>query len=456
MKAFWTLWLIVTVVTLPAHAQTAAPSLQQEAEAALIAGQPAETARLAQLILETQPDSFAPLFLLALGQSDLGDLPTAAKTGAQAYRAAASEAQRFEAARFVASTRFQAEQYTRAELWLRRAANHAQTVEERQSVAGAYQASVEANPLSLKFSAFVAPSDNINKGSEEGVLRLESIGVTFVLPEDRRSLSGVAFSASSELQYRISQSPQQETHLIGTFFSETYVLSSEAKSLLASSPNPDVRNIDGSDLAATTASVGISRQQNNISPLGPVKFGASFGTYLEGGERLVNFRDLSIEQIVPIDRINTFSLLVATREQDALSPTLLDSTAYDLVGTYNRVLANNDQLQLTFSGRHKDAGPESSFDEVQLGVGYAVAEPIWGAQLSTSARFGYRVFDEFVTTLDGREDVFVSASATATFQDFSYFGFSPSLSLSAERTESSAEENSFSTVQLLFGVQSNF
>lgn len=446
---------VMAVATTPAYAQSTRAQ-QEQAEAALVAGEPTETLRLAQEMLRTQPDSFAALYLLSLAQSDLNDPQSAAASGARAYAAATREDARFETARFVAGAHFQAGQYTRSAFWLRRAANHAPTEADLQFIAEAYAATVDANPLSVQIAASIAPSDNVNNGSEDGVLQLEGIGLTFILPEDRRSLSGVGFSASSELKYRISQGPQQSTQLIGSVSAVTYALSQDAKDLLASSPNPEVRAVKGSDFSTVTAAIGISRQQNNISPFGPVNLDLNLGTYWEGGERLVNFRDISIEQVFPINRNNRFRLTVFNRVQDALTPALLDSTTTDLIGTYDHILANSDQLQLSFSTRRKDAGFENSFDEYQIGVGYAVAEPLYGIQLSTSLQIGYRTYEEFTTTLDGRDDQFISASGTAKFRDVSYFGFSPSITLAATRTESTAEEFTSSTLQLLFGVESNF
>jgi len=456
LKAIWTLWTLALLAGQPAFSQTTPSNLQQQAEDALVSYQSAETVRLATQMLEAQPDSFAALYLLALGQADLGAQKAAAVTSAKAYDVATTEEARFQAARLVAGTRFQARQYTRAEIWLRRAANHAQTEEEFRNVASAYRASIDANPLSLQFSAYVAPSDNVNNGSEEGVLRLEGIDLTFILPEDRRSLSGVAFSASSEARYRILEGLKSATYLTGSLAGETYVLSSEAKDLLASSPNPVVRAVEGSDFETVTAALGFNHQQNNISTFGPVRFGMNFGTYWEGGERLVDFRDLSIEQIIPIGQNSVVSLRAAQRDQTALLPSILDSKTNDLSASYTRILTNNDQLQLSILARDKNAGAESSFEEYQLGVGYALAEPIWGVQLSSSLQLGYRTFEGFTTTLDGRDDRFASADVTATFQDISYFGFSPSLSIFVSGTDSTAEEISFSSVRVLFGIESNF
>jgi hypothetical protein len=445
----------IAVATTPAYAQSA-NSLQEQAEAALVAGAPATTLRLAQEMLRAQPDDFVALYLLALAQSDLNDPQSAAASGARAYAAATSQDTRFETARFVAGAHFQAGHYTRSSFWLRRAANHASTEADLQFIAEAYANTVDTNPLSIAVTAAIAPTDNINNGSEDGILRLEGIDLTFVLPEDRRALSGIGFSASTELHYRISETANQVTTVTATLAGDTYLLSDDAKALLADSPDPEVQAIDGRDFATVTASVGIARQQNNISPLGPVILGAAFGTYWEGGERLLDFHDLNFEQTVPLTDMSRLRLRALRRWQDARTPTLYDANIYDLTIAYDRMLANRDQLQLSLISQRNEAGPENSFDEYQIGIGYLLDEPVLGAQISTSLNIGFRTFEEFTTTLDGRDDHFYLASVTAVFEDISYFGFFPSVTVSGSRTHSTAEENTSAAAQILFGVASRF
>lgn len=439
-----------------ATSQASFAELQAQAEEALVTENPTQTVSLAETILSQDPDNFAALFVLGLAQADLGDPAQAAATATKAYEVATDETSRLQAARLVASTRFRMEQYIRAEFWLRRAVNHAQTEEDQLAVAREYLTTVNANPLSLQFTASVAPSDNINNGSEDGILSFETIGLTFELPENRRALSGIAYAASARATYSPAQSGSGRTALTAYLSGETYTLSSEAKDLLASSPNADVRNVEGRDFATLLTEIGITRNQDNFSPLGPVRASANFGTYSEGGTRLINYKDLIFQQVIPIDAENAFSLRASVRQQDALIEGLVDSTAYDLIGSYRHVLKSRDQLQLSLGWRKSDAGFENTYFEYRTGFGYAIAEPILSTKWSTLFEVGYRTYDEFTTTLDGRRDRFATVQANAIFEEISYFGFSPSVSVSATRTESSAEEFTSSAVQVLFGIESNF
>jgi len=437
-------------------AQSTLSPLQSAAEGALVNGEPAKAAALSQDILATDPQDFAALYILALAQSNLDDDAQAATTAARAYRAANDETSKHQAARLVASNRFTLGQYMRTEFWLRRAANHAQNEEEVAAVAREYLATIRANPLSLQFNASIAPSDNVNGGSEDGILNFETIGLSLVLPENRRALSGIAYAGSARLNYRLSESDRQRTSLSGFLSAETFTLSDEAKDLLASSPIESVQNVKGSDFATLLAEVGMTHRRSDISPLGPISLSLNFGTYWEGKERLINYRDTIVQQFIPIDRENAFSFRASARDQRALLPTLNDSKIYDVSGSYIRRLPNRDELQLNVYWRKNDSGPESSYLQYSAGIGYGLNQRIFGTRLSASLSVGTRTYEEFVTTLDGRDDRFYTVQANAVFEEITYFGFSPSMSISGTRTESTAEENTSATAQILFGIESNF
>lgn len=453
-KLLWTIALSGAATA--GVSQEATTELQTQAEAALVNGNPLQAAQLSMGILEANPDDFAALFILALAQSDLGQDALAAATAERAHNVAREDRSQFQAARLVASIRFSMGQYMRAEFWLRRAANHAKTEQDVQTVASEYRAANRANPLTLQFTASVAPSNNINDGSEDGVLNFETIGLSVLLPEDQLALSGIEFAGSARLNYRISEHDRQRTSLTGLLSGETYRLSQEAKEILASSPNEDVRAVEGTDFSTLLAEVGITHQRSGLSPLGPVSLSLNFGTYWEGPERLVNYQDLIVQHSIPIDDNDIFLIRASVRDQQALKSTLVDSMTYDLIGSYNRTLASGDQLSLSLGWRQSEAGFENTYFEYRTGIDYALNQPVFGARLSTSFEIGYRTYDTFATTLDGRDDQFVTAQTDAIFEQMSYFGFSPSMSISATRTESTAEENTSSAVQILFGIESNF
>jgi len=439
-----------------AAAQPTTPALQAEAEAALVSGNLRKAANLSKTILATNPDNFAALYILALAQSDLGQAPQAVSTATLAYRVGPDETSKHQAARLVASIHFAQAQYMRTEFWLRRAANHAQTEEEIAAIAHEYLAAIRANPLSVEFNASVAPSDNINGGSEDGILNFETIGLSLILREDQRALSGIRYSGSARLNYRLSRTDRQRTSLTGFLSGETFTLSRESRDLLASSPIENVQDVKGSDFATLLAEVGITHRRSDISPLGPLSLSFNVGTYWQDEERLVNYHDVIVQQVIPIDDENAFNFLASSRNQTALLPGFIDSRIHNVGGSYIRSLPNNDQLRLNLNWRKNDAGPESSYLQYSAGVGYSLDKRIFGTQLSASLGVGVRTYEEFTTTLNGRDDQFYTVQADAVFEDITYFGFSPSMQISARRTDSTAEENTTATAQILFGIESNF
>lgn len=463
MKSHLKVWgsvLLLCIAATQAPGQSRLATLQAAAEEALIAGDPAETATLSRAMIAENPDSFAGHFLLALALSDLEQHSEAAKAAGRAYRNAPTEDDKLQSARLAGSSRFAAAQYARSELWLRRAANHVDTEQEAERVVREFQRARAANPLSMQFSGSIAPTDNVNSGSSDGVICFEGLNneCTFDadLPENQLPLSGVEFSGSAQFGYRLSQTDRQTTTASLLLFGQAYALSSDAKDLLASSPDEDVQAVTASDFATVVTQVSLAQRQSNLSPLGPTSIAVNLGKYWRGGDPLVNYQDIILGQDIPINTNAAVLLKASTRNQTALSPLVVDSVAHEISGTYATTLGNDDVLRLTLKAKHSDGGFENVYEEYRAGIDYAFAQPILNTRWSTSFELGYRSYDEFSLTFDGRRDRFASIGADVVFEDVSYFGFSPSMSFEATKTESDVVSVNSSQVQVRFGVSSNF
>lgn len=448
--------LICLLAAAPALAQTDLRRTQDAAEQALDAGDPATAAALAQEILTSAPDSFAGLMLLALAQSDLGDMAGASAAGRRAYRTAPDAATKLQAARLTAAAHFQQGQFARAEIWLRRASNHTRTPDEADTVARDYRSAAQANPLSIRTTASIAPSSNINNGSVDGILTFEGIDLQLQLPEDQRALSGIAYAGSLRLGYRLSQDAAQTTTAGLLLSGATYSLSRDARALLDASPIPRVQGLTGHDFRSFRAEAGLTHTRGDLSPLGPVSATLDVGGYWEGGVHLVNYRALTLQQGIPYGPDHRLTLTGTTQWQDAVSASVVDAVVHDLSAAYDLHLANRDQMQLTLAARHRDGGFENIYDEYRAGVGYAFDRPVLGTRLSTGLEIGYRHYDTFPTTLDGRRDRFASVTGTAVLDRFTTFGFAPTLTAKATRTQSTADEYTTSVVEIGIGIQSTF
>lgn len=446
--------------TLPTYAQTASAQLQADAEQALVDGDPATTEDMAQQLLAQDPDRYAAHLLLALALSDQGRFSEAARAAAQAYERARTKEEKLITSRLAGSAHFRAEHFARSELWFRRAANHIQTEEEAESVVRAFHRAQQSNPISSNYTASIAPTDNINGGSSSGVGCFQnhdgSCFLEFTLPEDKHALSGLGYTGSARVGYRLSRSERQQTSISGLLYGQAYTLSHEARELLDSSPNAEVRDITAQDFTAVLAEVTLMQRQHDLSPLGPTRTALAFGKYWRGGDPLVRYRDLILEQEIAIGGVGILSLGWQQRDQTSLVPSLLDTVTTEISTGWRTRLPNDDGIQFTLAAKDIVAGPESSYVEYLAGINYAPIERVLNSRWSVTVEAGYRSFPEFATTLDGREDHFATLGMTAVFEDWSYLGFSPSVSLSATRMESDVKGADTTSAALRFGIASNF
>jgi hypothetical protein len=431
-----------------AQAQSPASTLQSDAEAALVAGDTEQAVRLSQDLNAMAPDSFAGAFLLALSQDAAGNYPAAADAAAQAYRTAPTQADKLRAAQLAGTAWFKANAFTRAEFWLRRAANHIESEEEARAVVLAFQRAQNANPLSVRISGWAAPSDNINNGADDATFQLEGVPFDFILPPERRALSGVEFAAGAQLSYRLSQNERQRTTAGAYVFGQSYVLTEASKDIL---PDADV-----SDFALGVAEISLAHERQFFPSLGLSGISGGVGRFWYGGNPVWDYATVSLHQSFVLPDRDLLTLRATGTQQTPLFDGPSDVRIRDVGATLARTLTSNDVLQLSLAHTYSDGGFENVFSEYRIGARYDISAPQWNTLWSGSATFGTRNYDTFATTLDGRRDTFGNIGVDVVFQEISYWGFSPKLSINATRTRSSAEEFNSSGVQGRFGIESNF
>ncbi len=451
MKSWPITWMLTLSLGLAASSGGAqeAPNLQQQAEDALTDGQPEQTIMLAQTILATDADSYAAFFLTALAQSELGQFKQSATSAGQAFHAARSPDEKVQAARLAASARFRTQQFTRAQWWLRRAANNAQTEEEFSNIRREFQNIRQSNPLSVWVNFSAAPSDNINNGSEDESFQLEGLPFLFSLPPDQRALSGIEYAGDLQFSYRLSEGPRQRTSLGAYIYGRTFTLSDGAQEKV-----PDLK---GSDFALTLVDLSVTHERLIFDQVGPTSAALNIGKSQYGGEPLWDYWKVTLGQGFVLDENSRISLHAAFQDQTARLETQRDTEISEIGGRYARSLPNNDQVQLSLTGRLNDTGDvETTYQEYQASVDYDIDQPVFGADWAFNLGVGHINYDEFTLSLDGRRDNYISLGGTVTFSDISYFGFSPSLSITAKRTESDVSQFTSSQVQGRLGIQSNF
>jgi len=440
---------LMTFTTNVAGAGPVAQGLLSQSEQALVEGNPQLALELVQDVVAHDPSNYAALIIISLAYADLGRDDEAAQTAQKAYQFAKDNDERLRAARIVAGARFQLGQYTRAQWWLRRAANDAETPQETATVAQEFARIRAANPLTINLSLSVAPSDNINNGSEAESFFLEGLDVEFLLPESSLALSGIEYAGDLFATYALSRDQTQVTQIQGYLFGRTFSLSSQSQA--------KVPELSGSDYAmiVTEASVNHSRLLND--GWGPTRLGVHAGKVWFGGDPLWDYTKLSFGQSIPDGDRDILNLWLSAEDRTARNPIISDTQVLHFSAVHQHSLQSNDVIAVTLSGlSHYAAFETDTYTDYWGNIEYRFHQPMLGTRLSVSAGIGYKNYEEFTLSLDGRRDRYASLGGTVVFDDVTYFGFAPTLTVTATRTESNVTQFTTSQLQARVGIQSTF
>lgn len=421
----------------------------EDAERALAAGDPARTVELTQILVGQNTNDFTALYLLSLARSDLGQDEAAAQAAIRAYDAALNDAERLQAARLVGGARFRLGHYTRAQWWLRIAANHTSMPQEMATVAQEFQQIQRSNPFSAQANLSIAPSDNINNGADNDLLSLEGIDIEFRLPPETVALSGIEYAGDLQLSYRISQDAHQITSIDAFAYARSFTLSPASRD--------SVPGLRGSDYALVLAEVALTQRRFLIEGFGPTTVSGGVGHVQFSGEPLWTYTKFLLGQEFAIGPNAVLSLQAGVQNQTARNAVVPDTTVYNINTSYSTQRPNGDRLQLSLVGSFNDAADEeSTFGDVSGSINYDFARPMLNIDWSLMAGIGHTNYNEFALSLDGRRDDYITVGGTGVFSDLSYFGFSPSVTVTATKRQSNVDPYNTTQVQARVGIQSNF
>lgn len=419
---------------------------KQIAQVQLQEGNPAVTRSIALALLQINPDDFDALMLMAAAEIALGNWDDAAKAAKRAFRNASGDIQRVDAARLVASAHFRAKQYTRAELWLRRAFNNAPAGPAQDAVRQDFALVKQANPLTVQLNFSAAPNSNINNGSSSEQILIWNL--PFILSADARALSGYEVSGSVDLSYRLSQSTNYATDLGLTLFGRVYELSPEAARAAPS--------VSGSDYAFSLAELSLTHIRNFAGLTGPTTFDLTLGKNWYGGDPYTGYGRATVGQKFLVSDTTGIDLTFGYEQQELLS-TGVQSDIYTVAAGITHRLGNKDTLGFQLQQQQTNSDDVTNENtSLRALVNYSFGRPIWGTQVFLNLSAQQRDYDLSVYSVDGRHDLTLSAGASFVFLNLSYFGFSPSVSLETSQTNSNIDLFDRDSTAIRFGVQSAF
>ncbi len=422
------------------------------ARQAYLAGDLKLANQIAYGLLKADPSDPQALILIAATDPALGRPKEGRKAAARAFRSTKDPALRFETSFYAASAAVTEEKYSTAKYWLRRSYQAATTEEQKTNIATAFRKVRARDPLSVQLDFGIAPSNNINNGSDSDLLVIDGVFPIGVLSGTAQALSGLRYSLGADLKYTLSEDPTHKTTLGMRVSSNFYSLSSEAKRLAPTARSSEFETL----FVDATLEHKLAAQGKAI----PDEYRLSVGGLWYGGSRNYQFVSAGLARSFRAsDRVvyrlsGTATHLDYTTSQE-------DAMQYALDLTRNHRLESGDFLALNLGLR---AGKSDDFNAEYTGLEarafYAFGKPMGPVQLDLGLTLGLRDYEDyrigFLFLPNGREDKYAAATVGMTLPDLNYFGFVPRVTLRAQKTNSNIsrfEQNSFS---LAIGLRSAF
>ncbi|WP_323766710.1 hypothetical protein [Marinovum sp.] len=420
---------------------------------ALDAGRQDLAGGLALELLRRDPQNAFAHMVMSTVLMQAGNLDEARRAAKLAYRHADSPRQRHEAARVVAATEARDARFVMGQLWMRRALQAAPSASTRDRAIHEYRALRSAARLRFQLSGQIVPSSNVNNGAADRINVIDGIPVVGILPATTQALSGTIAEVGGSFSYRLHEGEGFETRLTGTGQVRRVALSDEArrKAPLA----------EDADYGSTYGALGLSHRRALGPGRGLATATISFGQVWNGGERSYDVASGGLSygfDLGPELRL-TAGANYQVRHEDAAGLPDVETTGVSLGAIHT--LASQDRLALTVgtTWAQSDNGQARSTAR-SARLSYQRAKPIGPVSLSASLSVtettyhDYRIL--FWTVPGGREDTRSSAEVSFGFDGLGYMGFTPTLTVTSERTLSNVSRFETEELSVSLGLRSAF
>ncbi|MCE8513603.1 DUF560 domain-containing protein [Ruegeria pomeroyi] len=344
---------------------------------------------------------------------------------------------------------------TLAQWWLRRAVEHAPSEELSRIAVRDFRYVRARNPWLTRLSFAITPDSNINNGSSQRSsflnYKLSEVlygqPVEYQLGGSARALSGVEYALGLTTRYRFRELPTRAHDLILSVDLRAYSLSSEAKSLA-----PTAR---ASDFSFASYTLGYGQRGINFDRRGEYRFFVDVGQSWYGGNEYARFARLSLGQSYKLDRGRQINARIATERQWGVTRSDQDTIRADL--SYTLPLAGGTTLWTNLTGAVATSDVAADeFDEIALRAQITFAKPILGATAQLGLWARSRDYDVSPHDRNGRQEDKYEADFTLIFNKIDYYGFNPTMRISASRTESNIALYDARRFGVNFGIQSAF
>lgn len=432
-----------------------AAELREAAALSLRQGDNKRAYAYAEALLSRDGRDSTALMVRSRAARNLGNYPEARQSAKQAWSLSETDADRYSSALLMAQALSSSGQRTYAQFWLRRAVEHAPSPALEQKAIRDFRYLRATSPWLHRFSFSIAPESNINNGSSErsSFLNYELSEILLGQPVEyqlggtQMALSGVEYAAGIRSRYRFKETETRAHDLAFTLDTRTYTLSSDAK---AQAPGAE-----GNDFAFTSYTFGYGFKGLNFDRKGEFRISADLGQSWYGGEEYARFVRLAAGQSYKLSPKKRLNARLSAEHQIGIITSDQDTWRGDL--SYSHRFGTGTTLWTGLSLAQATSNtPSDEFTEVGIRSQVTLAKPIFGA----TAQFGFwarkRDYDVSPHSRDGRHDDKFQADVTLIFNQVDYYGFKPTVRISASKLDSNIglyESNRFG---VNFGIQSAF
>lgn len=431
----------VTPVVKDERGLTEALAEKREVDAAALAA--------AVAALNQDPTDASAWLVVARLRRAAGDTEGAMEAARRANANADTDDERYGAAVALAAGSVRQDRGLVAQFWLRRAAQVAPSEVLRNAAIRNFQRVRAQTPWSWSLGFNLLPTTNVNNGSSQEIVEIG--GLPFVLSGDSRRLSGLEGTATASFVYRFQGFDGQPAQIFGGLTTRRVKLSDSAKEQA-----PDA---DGGDYAFDALELGYSQTIPSWSENVLMRGEASVGRNWYGGEPLSNYARGGVTTRWAIGNRSFATLSVSLERQVRLDEA--DRSAWITRLDARRTWKVNDRGDvLAFGGglrRVKSESVQTDHDAVSFSFDYAFNEPVLGpATLALGMDFEYRDYAGSSFASVGRLDRRGTLRATLGAPEWNFYGFAPTVTFEASRTESNLNLYDAENFGVRFGITSVF
>lgn len=419
------------------------------------AGNPARARDFADALLMRDAGDFKAQIIRARALRDLGQSKDAIAASRVAWDMADTPSEKYSSALMMAQAQSSAGHKTRAQLWLRRAAQHAPDATTRKRAERHFNFVRQQNPLRTQLSVTLAPNSNVNNGSARDTSELNYAiseilfggPVEYALSGEAQALSGLEYGAGVSTRYRFKQTPTQAHDMNFGLSYRSFLLSGSAKDAAPAA--------SGGDFAYGTVSLGYGYNEINLDQKGEFLGAVELGQSWYGGARYASFLRGGLSQSVKTSARQKLQFSVDLERQ--LGQRTADVDRAEVSAALTQSLASGDLAFVSVGATATQSDyADAEYTEVELRGAYVLQKPVMGAALQFGIGAALRDYDRSRHSVDGRQDTQIFADVTATFTQIDYYGFNPSATVRASTTDSNIGLFDVNRVGLSIGIKSAF